>query len=281
MKANRRRLRLAFLPFLAAFLLLPIHSLGEAAKSLPQPTDYVSDFANVLSPEAVARIDSICSALDHSQASTRIAVVTVHNLDGDDAADYANQLEDHWKMGDKSDKGQNRYAMVLLAVDDHKYRIETGYGVEGVLNDAKVGDIGRSMVPDLRAKDYDGAALYAVGTIAEDLAADAHISLNVQMPDAPAADVPVHHHSDAFAKLILIIIVLVFFGGFSLLRMLFGWGLFFGGWGRGGWGGGGGSGFGGGGFGGGGFGGGGGGGGFGGFGGGGGGFGGGGAGGSW
>jgi len=282
MKAFRRRLKPAFLPLLAAFLLvLPCAARAESVNSLPQPTDYVSDFAHVLSPEAVARIDAICSALDHSAVHARLAMVTVRNLDGDDSADYANQLEDHWKMGDKSHQGLNRYVLVLLAVDDHKYRIETGYGVEGVLNDAKVGDIGRAMVPELRSRDYDGAALYAVGTIAQDLADDAHVNLSVDMPTAQTEDVPVRHHSNALGKLILIIIILIFFGGFSLLRMLLGWGLFFGGWGRGGWGGGGG--FGGGGFGGGGFGGGGGGGGggFGGFGGGGGGFGGGGAGGSW
>jgi uncharacterized protein len=275
MKAHRRASKVAFLSLLAAiFLLLPIVARAEKVKDLPQPTDYISDFANVLSPEAVARIDAICAELDHSTAHAQIAVVTVHNLDGDEAADYANQLEDHWKMGDK---GQNRYALVLLAVDDHKYRIETGYGVEGVLNDAKVGDIGRSMVPDLRAKDYDGAALYAVGTIAQDLAADAHITLNANIPAAPAESFPEQQESHPFAKLILLIIVFIFFGGFSLLRMFLGAGLFFGGWGRGGGGsgpfiGGGGGGFGGGG---------GGGGGFSGFGGGGGGFGGGGAGGSW
>jgi len=278
MKALRRRQKIDLLPLLATFLLLlPLGARAESVKDLPQPTDYVSDFAHVLSPEAVAHIDAICAALDHSTAHAQIAMVTVNSLDGDDAADYANQLEDHWKMGDK---GENRYALVLLAVDDHKYRIETGYGVEGVLNDAKVGDIGRAMVPDLRSKDYDGAALYAVGTIAKDLADDAHITLDVQMPTAPVEYAPVEHTGSAIGKLILIIIVLIFFGGFSLLRMLLGWGLFFGGWGRGGWRGGG-SGWGGGGFGGGGFGGGGGGGGFSGFGGGGGGFGGGGAGGSW
>jgi uncharacterized protein len=271
MKAHRRRPRLIFLPLLAAFFVfLPITARAESVKSLPQPTDYVSDFANVLSPEAVTRLDAICTELDHSAAHAQIAVVTVHNLDGDEAADYANQLEDHWKMGDK---GQNRYALVLLAVDDHKYRIETGYGIEGVINDAKAGDIGRGMVPELRAKDYDGAALYAVGTVAQDLAEDAHITLNSAVPLAPPEYAPARHQGGALAKLILIIVVLIFFGGFSLLRMLLGAGLFFGGWGRGG-----GGGFGGGSFGGGG---GGGGGGFSGFGGGGGGFGGGGAGGSW
>ncbi len=269
-----RRVRFTtFLPLLAAlFAILPVPSRAEPVASLPQPTDYVSDFAHVLSPEAIARLDSICEQLDHSQANSQIAIVTVHDLNGDDAADYANQLEDHWKMGNK---GDNKYAMVLLAVADHKYRIEVGYGLEGILPDGKTGDIGRDMVPDLKASDYDGAVTVAVGEIAQVIADDAKITLTQDQPAAPPSQPP--PQGIPVSKIILIILLLVFFGGGSLLRMLFGASLFFGGWGRGGWGGGSGVG---GGFGGGGFGGGGGGG-FGGFGGGGGGFGGGGAGGSW
>jgi len=277
MNAFRRAHRAVALPFLAAVLAcFPLALRAERIQDLPQPTDYVSDFAHVLSPDAVARIDSICAQLDHSAANAELAVVTVHDLDGDDAADYADQLEDHWKMGNK---GLNRYAMVLLAVADRKYRIEVGYGLEGILNDAKVGDIGRAMVPALRAGDYSGAVMLAVGEVGQDIAADANVTLNLN--GVPAASQPAgeqaDEHGPVLAKLILFIIVLVFFGGFSLLRMLFGFGLFFGGWGGGGWRGGGfGGGLGGGGSGGGGFGGG-----FGGFGGAGGGFGGGGAGGSW
>ena len=245
--------------------------MAEQVNSLPKPTDYVSDYANVLSAEAVARLDSLCAQLDHSAANAQVAIVTVHNLDGDDAADYANQLEDKWKMGKK---GTDRGVLVLLAVDDHKYRADVGYGLEGILPDAKLGDIGREMVPDLRAGNYDGAVTQAVGEIAQVIAADAKVTLQ----DAPALEEPAPvqvHHGPDWGKIILIVLLLIFFGGGSIFRMLLGFGLFssiFGGrnWGGGGIGGGG---FGGGGFGGGG------GGGFGGFGGGG--FGGGGAGGSW
>jgi uncharacterized protein len=273
MKGLRHVFLAAFLPLLAVlFVSFPAPARAESVASLPQPTDYVSDYAHVLSPEAVARLDAICSQLDHSAANAKVAVVTVHDLDGDDAADYANQLEDHWKIGDKDKvKGQNRYAMVLIAAGDHKYRIEVGYGLEGILPDGKTGDIGRDMVPDLRAGDYDGAVTLAVGEVAQVIADDAKVTLNADLP-APA---PRHvHQSSPFGGFILLLIILFFFGGFSLLRILFGASLFFGGWGRGGWRGGGpylgGGGWGGGG-----------GGGFGGFGGGGGGFGGGGAGGSW
>ena len=275
MKGPRLPHLIVVAPFLAAlFAFLAIPALAQPVASLPQPTDYVNDFAHVLSQDAIAQLDSICAQLDHSQANAQIAVVTVHDLNGDDAADYADQLETKWKMGRK---GSDRGALVLLAVADHKYRIEVGYGLEGILPDGKVGDIGREMIPDLRAGDYDGAVTLAVGEMAQVIAADANVTLEDQPANATAS-VPAQRPGGLRALQIIIILVFVVFylfrilGGFGLFG-LWGLGLMTGGIvgrGRGGYGGGG---FGGG------FGGGGGGGGFGGFGGGG--FGGGGAGGSW
>jgi uncharacterized protein len=270
MKGFRRALSNAFRLVLAGLLGFSASvALAQKVNDLPQPTDYVSDNAHVLSAEAIARIDRICGQLDHSQANAQIAVVTVQTLDGTDAADYANQLEDKWKMGRK---GSDRGVLILLAIGDHQRRIDVGYGLEGILPDGKLGDIGREMVSDLRANDYDGAVTLAVDEVAQVIAADAKVTLDEEPAPVPVRD-PVRH-SAALGKVILLLILLVFFGGFNLLRFLFAFGLFGGGWGRGPFIGGGG--FGSGGFGGGG---GGGGGGFGGFGGGG--FGGGGAGGSW
>jgi uncharacterized protein len=280
MKGSSRSYLPLFTPLAAALIcLFALPVCAEPVTSLPQPTDYVSDFAHVLSPEAIARLDALCAQLDHSQADAKVAVVTVHDLNGDDSADYATQLEDHWKMGDKSHQSQNRYAIVLLAVADHKYRIEIGYGLEGILPDGKTGDIGRSMVPDLRVGDYDGAVTDAVGQVAQVIAEDAHVTLeNVPATD-PSLAVQPHRQEPSAGKIILGIIIAIWII-FHILRGFGGSGLL-GAWGvgllsgsmndrnRGGF------------FGGGGFGGGGGGGGFGGFGGGGGGFGGGGAGGSW
>ena len=229
MKPSLRAKLTALLLPLAAVLCLSSLVGAQAVKDLPQPTDYVSDFAHVLSPEATARLDSLCGQLDHSAANAQVAVVTVRSLGGDDPADYADALESKWKMGRK---GSDRGVLVLLAVDDHKYRIEVGYGLEGILPDGKVGDIGRSMIPDLRANDYDGALTLAVGQVAQVIADDAHVTLNGTVPVQQAAQ-PVHQSSGA-SKLILLILLLIFFGGGSLLRMLFGWSLFFGGLGGGG-----------------------------------------------
>ena len=238
MKSSLRAKITALLLPLAALLTLACPSAAQAVKDLPQPSDYVSDFAHVLSPEATARLDSLCAQLDHSAANAQVAVVTVRSLGGDDPADYADALESKWKMGRK---GSDRGVLVLLAVDDHKYRIEVGYGLEGILPDGKVGDIGRSMIPDLRGNDFDGALTLAVGQLAQVIADDAHITLNGNEP-IQQAEQPVHQGSGV-SKLILLILLLIFFGGGSLLRMLFGWSLFFGGLGGGfggGWGGGGG-----------------------------------------
>lgn len=247
---------------------------AERPADLPQPTDYVSDFAHVLSPEAIARIDAICSQLDHSKANAKLAVVTVNTLDGEDAADWSNQLENHWKMGKKG-SGGDREALILLAIKDHQRRIDVGYGLEGILNDARVGDIGREMVPYLRQNDFDDAVLMAVNQLGDVIARDAQISLD-EGPARRQATGHVHR-SNPLGGFIFLIILMVIFGGSWFMRLLFGFGLlsgiFRGGWGGGSWGSGGGWGGGGGG--------GSGGGGFGGFGGGGGSFGGGGAGGSW
>lgn len=201
---------------LAVLFFLPLHLLAESVNQLPKPSDYVNDFAHVLSPDAVAQLDRIGAELDHSQANAQIAVVTVRNLDGEDSADWANELEDKWHMGKK---GSDRGLLMLLAVDDHKYRIDVGYGLEGILNDAKIGDIGRSMVPQLRAKDYDAAILSVVGQLAQVIATDAHVTLNEQLPNPPR----VHQQSggEAIAKLIPFLFLILVFGGFGLLRILF------------------------------------------------------------
>ena len=246
--------------FLAVLVVFSAASLpAQQAPDLSHPTDYVTDDAHVLSAEAIAGIDNICGQLDHSKANAQIAVVTVNTIDGDDVASYATDLMHKMGIGKK---GSDRGILIFLAVKDHKRQIVTGYGLEGILPDAKVGDIGRAMVPDLRANDFDGAVTLAVGQIAQVIANDA----NVTLTNAPVmAQRPVRQQHPASAgQILLVIILIIFFGGFFIVRLLASFGLLFGGWGGGPWigGGGGGGGWGGGG---GGFGGGGGGGGFGGF----------------
>ena len=65
-----------------------------------------------------------------------------------------------------------------MSLSPRKYRIEVGYGLEGILPDGKVGDIGREMQPFLHTGDYDQALALGVREIAQDIAADAGVSLD-------------------------------------------------------------------------------------------------------
>lgn len=214
----------------------------QAVKDLPRPTDYVSDDAHVMSQNVIYQIDRLCGEVDH-EAHAQIAVVTVNTTNGEPIQQYAVELEDAWKVGPK---GTDRGVIVLLAVKDRKRWIATGYGLEGILPDGKVGEIGRQMVPMLRANDFDGAVTLAVDEISQIIAQDAGIQLkpltqwgaSQRQPHASAAQIIA-----GITFLILVVIFLLFAGGSGLLSFLLG--MFFGGggpWrgGGGGWGGGGG-----------------------------------------
>jgi uncharacterized protein len=224
MKGFRRAYSVALGLLLAVLVgFSAIAALAERVEDLPQPTDYVSDYAHVLSPQAIARLDRICAQLDHSQANAQVAVVTIRTLGGDDSADFATRLFEKMKIGRK---GTDRGVLFLFAVDDHRRSIKVGYGLEGILPDGKTGDIGRDMVPYLRANDFDSAVTLGVGEVAKVIAADAKVTLS----DEPLAAPPPVPQRPTLGKTILLIVLLVFFGGFFLLRFLFSLGLF-GGWG--------------------------------------------------
>ena len=70
---------------------------------------------------------------------------------------------------------------MLLVMKPRRGRIEVGYGLEGILNDAKVGDIGRSMVPAAQQGDYNRAVPLGVSQIAQVIATDAGVTLTQPM----------------------------------------------------------------------------------------------------
>ncbi len=144
-----------------------------------QPTGYVNDFAGVLSPDTRSQLETLCLEVDH-QAHAQIAVVTIHTTGDDTIDDFAVRLEEKWKVGPKS---SDRGLLLLVATDDHKYRFEVGYGLEGILPDGKVGTIGREMVPYLRQGNYDGAVTLGVQDVSQVIAQDAGVTLHSQVQE--------------------------------------------------------------------------------------------------
>src|SRR5579864_9457041 len=83
----------------------------KGPQDLPKPVDYVSDLAHVLSRSTVDEVDRICSDLDHSNADTQVAIVTVKSLNGADVAEYATRLANLWGVGRK---GSNRGVLIQI-----------------------------------------------------------------------------------------------------------------------------------------------------------------------
>ncbi|MGA1981249.1 MAG: TPM domain-containing protein [Acidobacteriaceae bacterium] len=153
---------------------------GESVATLPAPTGYVNDFAGVLSPETRQSLEDLCTQVDQ-RAHAQIAVVTVKSMDADKSGavptieEFSNALFQKWGVGQKKTDGG---VLVIVSLSPRKYRIEVGYGLEGILPDGKVGDIGREMQPYLHSGDYDQAFMVGVRDIAQDIATDAGVTLD-------------------------------------------------------------------------------------------------------
>ena len=174
-------MRLLKLLLLALLAVLP--GFAEKVASLPAPTGYVDDFANVMSASGKAQVEAVCREI-HIKTRAQIFVVTLHSLDGEAIAPFANDLFHTWKIGEKK---TDRGILILLPVKEHRWRIEVGYGFEGILPDAKAGRIGRAMQPAINSGDYDAAAKSSVDAIASIIAADANVTLGEAPAPAPAA----------------------------------------------------------------------------------------------
>jgi uncharacterized protein len=172
-------LRLHLVAAVAVALLsaaIPIRVAAERISDI-HPTGYVTDLAGVISEPTRQKLEALCTEVER-KTGVQIAVVTVRSLEGETKETYAVDLFKHLGVGQKDNRG----VLLLVAPDERQYRIEVGYGLEPVINDAKAGDIGREMVPLLRSADYSGAVGQAVGKLARLIAADRGVTLDNSPP---------------------------------------------------------------------------------------------------
>lgn len=148
------------LPALLIFLVLVTTAL--ALDTHPRPTTLVSDHANVLSAADISSLEAQLQTIKNS-GRAEIAVLLIPTLETDSIEDYSIRTVEAWKLGTpEKDNG----LLITVAVQDHQYRIEVGYGLEGTLNDARVGRIGRDiLVPAFQANDYAGGLSNAIAVI--------------------------------------------------------------------------------------------------------------------
>jgi len=140
-----------------------------SAQDVPTLYLYVNDLVGVLTSEEIGTLDQICYELDDYN-SDELAIVIVNTTQPKGIDLFAFETFRDNGIG-KEDL--NNGVMLLVSVDEGLWRIEVGYGLEGVLNDAKVGSIGReNLEPYLGSGDYYPGIFYTVAALIEELTAD-------------------------------------------------------------------------------------------------------------
>lgn len=229
-------MRRAFGEVLGIALTIAALSICGAAEPISQlhPTNYVNDFAHVLSPQTEAELNDLGQQLDQ-KAKAQIAVVTINSTDGKDIFNYAVDLYQAWGVGGRS---SNRGVLILLAAKDHKYWTTTGYGLEPILPDGKVGGFWREVLPLLKQGNYDQALKQNTQRVASVIAQDAGVQLT-GISSVPEERAPPPSRGISLGGIVLVIVLIMIVLATPLRSVLF-WMLLSGGGGRGGgWGGGG------------------------------------------
>lgn len=122
------------------------------------PDGIVVDLADAFSPEE-ERV--LAETVDHLEKNVggQVRILTIKSLGNNELEDYTLEVASRWKIGEA---GKDNGALLFLAIDDRRNRIEVGYGWEGSLTDARCGDLLRAAVPELREERYADACVKIV-----------------------------------------------------------------------------------------------------------------------
>jgi len=140
-----------------------------AALVFPTLTGRVVDDAHLLDATSVANITTKLAAFEQ-KSGIQLVVVTLPSLQGHEIEDFGYQLGRAWGIGQK---GKNNGALLIVAPNEHRVRIEVGYGLEGTLTDAVSRlIIENAILPRLRVNDYAGGISRGVDDIIQALSGD-------------------------------------------------------------------------------------------------------------
>jgi uncharacterized protein len=150
-------------------VLLCVAAFAAYALTFPELTGRVVDDAGVLDPSTKAALERKLAEFETKTAG-QLVVVTLKSLQGTSIEDYGYQLGRHWQIGQKE---KNTGALLIVAPNERKVRIEVGYGFEGTLTDAVSRlIIENSIIPRFRANDFAGGVGRGVDDIIQAVSVD-------------------------------------------------------------------------------------------------------------
>ena len=209
------------------FLTLACPIANHAIDTFPKRRGLINDFANVISPRYEQRLTQVTGELLR-KTDVPVVVVTMPDIGGEDYDEYANRLYAAWGIGKK---GEDRGVLIFVTLKERKMRIETGYGIEGLIPDGLAGEIrDQYILPYLKRNQFGEGLLNGTLAIASIIAKDADVSLTGQVPmKRPLMKRPVRRGSGLLGLVPIFLLLLVLFsmgrgrrgGLWPLLLLLF------------------------------------------------------------
>ncbi len=162
----------------AAALLCLLPRIGGAV-DYPRPRGAVNDFAGAIPDGIERKMEALCREV-WDKTETALVVVTVSTLEGVDPFTYTQGLYERWGIGKK---GADKGVLFLVALKERRMRIHTGYGVEGILPDGKLGEIrDMYMIPFFKKGDFSGGLMNGLTAVALIVTRDAGVKLTGNYP---------------------------------------------------------------------------------------------------
>ena len=141
-------------------LLLTFTALAQ----IPKPGGFVNDFANIIDDSSEYLISLEIDKLEKEKGA-EIAIVTINSQpSGESVQTYANKLLNEWGIGKR---GEDNGLLILISTEERRIHVETGYGLEGILPDGRIGRILDGHVEELSAGNYGVALEGIVNEISE------------------------------------------------------------------------------------------------------------------
>ncbi len=172
---NSLHKKLVSIVFFILFLLPVPFAVASTPEPPAVPRDYVVDLAGVMNANTKVQLNALLHELEQ-KTTAQVLVLTVQSLDGEEIRSFGLKTAEKWKLGQK---GKDNGALLIVAVQDRKYTIEVGYGLEGTLPDSLVGTIGREyLVPYFRKGDYGSGISAATLAVIQTIAASEGVSIS-------------------------------------------------------------------------------------------------------
>jgi uncharacterized protein len=178
---------------------------------------FVSDNANILNTKTKREIYERNKELAAGTNGSQIEVVTVNELPaGEDIESYANTVFTQLGIGNKE---ENNGILYLIAVEDRKFRLEVGYGLEGLIPDGQADDLinNDEVIDAFKAENYSRGVSQVVNDVFQ------LINTKTAVVDAKIANVQEEQKTAAFLHwgyLVFLLSVLIF-SIWTAIRMIF------------------------------------------------------------